>query len=118
LPALRVSSHIIEATNSRYLLNLLDEGSLGEYVQSSPSPRSDSCGMRLGHEFQDTPLTPPSSGRTSIGDMGGQISYEMHFPPPQNVKSIDQLRHQITTRNVFALLLNTSIVGLSLHEAL
>ncbi|WZH45182.1 hypothetical protein QYS62_006224 [Fusarium acuminatum] len=118
LPALRVSSHIIEATNSRYLLNLLDEGSLGEYVQSPPSPRSDSYGMRLGHEFQDTPLTPPASGRTSIGDIGGQISYEMHFPPPQNVKSIDQLRHQITTRNVFALLLNTSIVGLSLHEAL
>ncbi|KAM0232666.1 hypothetical protein ACHAP5_010673 [Fusarium lateritium] len=118
LPALRVSSHIIEATNSRYLLNLLDEGSLGEYVQSPPSPRSDSHGMRLGHEFRDTPLTPPASGRTSIGDMGGQISYEMYFPPPQNVKSIDQLRHQITTRNVFALLLNTSIVGLSLHEAL
>ncbi|KAF4992242.1 hypothetical protein FGRMN_7272 [Fusarium graminum] len=118
LPAMRVSSHIIEATNSRYLLALLDEGSLGEYPQSPSSPDSAYYGSRLGREFRDTPLSPPVSGRTSVGDMGGQISYEMHFPPPQNVKSLDQLRHQITTRNFFALLLNTSIVGLSLHEAL
>ncbi|EGU87577.1 hypothetical protein FOPG_06734 [Fusarium oxysporum f. sp. conglutinans race 2 54008] len=118
LPSLRVSSHIIEAINSRYLISLLDEGLIDGYLHSPPSPNTESYGRKLGQEFRNSPLTPPASGRTSIGDMGGQVLYEMHFPPPQNMKSIDQLRHQLTTRNFFALLLNASMVGLSLHEAL
>ncbi|RBR10749.1 uncharacterized protein FIESC28_09333 [Fusarium coffeatum] len=118
LPTMRISSFVIEATNSRYLLSLLNEGSLEGQEDSPRSPTSESYGGNLGHELRDGPLTPPASQRTSVGDMGGQILYRMHFPPPQNVKSIDQLRHQITTRNFFALLLNASIVGMSLHEAL
>jgi hypothetical protein len=115
---MRKSSCIIEATNSRYLLSLLNEGSLEGQANPPPSPRGEYYEAKLGQEFRDGLLTPPASGRTSIGDMGGQVLYKMHFPPPQNVKSIDQLRHQITTRNFFALLLNASLVGMSLHEAL
>ncbi|KAG5783353.1 hypothetical protein H9Q73_002970 [Fusarium xylarioides] len=118
LPSMRVSSHIIEAINSRYLISLLDEGLIDGYTHSPSSPNTESYGRKLGQEFRNSPLTPPASGRTSIGDMGGQVLYEMHFPPPQNMKSIDQLRHQLTTRNFFAMLLNASMVGLSLHEAL
>lgn len=118
LPTMRISSYVIEATNSRYLLSLLNEGSLDGQTNPPPSPRGELYDTKLGQEFQDGLLTPPASGRTSVGDMGGQVLYKMHFPPPQNVKSIDQLRHQITTRNFFALLLNASLVGMSLHEAL
>ncbi|RGP71636.1 hypothetical protein FLONG3_7071 [Fusarium longipes] len=118
LPTMRISSYIIEATKSRYLLSLLNEGALEGQANPPPSPRGEYYEAKLGQELREGLLTPPTSGRTSIGDMGGQVLYRMHFPPPQNVKSIDQLRHQITTRNFFALLLNASLVGLSLHEAL
>ncbi|KAF4454020.1 hypothetical protein F53441_3404 [Fusarium austroafricanum] len=118
LPTMRISSHIIEAIKSRHLITLLDEGLLDGDLLSPPSPKSELYGRKLGQEFRSAPLTPLASQRTSVGDMGGQVLYEMHFPPPQNIKGIDQLRHQLTTRNFFALLLNASIVGLSLHEAL
>ncbi|KAJ4246635.1 hypothetical protein NW762_013578 [Fusarium torreyae] len=118
LPTMRLPSQLIEATKSRHLLTLLHEGSLEGFVHSPPSPTSQPYEMKRGQEFLNTPLTPPASQRTSIGDMEGQILYEMQFPPPQNIKSFDQLRHQITTRNFFAVLFNASIVGFSLHEAL
>ncbi|OBS18733.1 hypothetical protein FPOA_10461 [Fusarium poae] len=118
LPTMRISSYIIEATNSRYLTSLLNQGSLEGQANPPPSPRGEYYEAKLGQDLRDGILTPPASGRTSIGDMGGQVLYKMHFPPPQNAKSIDQLRHQITTRNFFALLLNASLVGLSLHESL
>ncbi|QPC73449.1 hypothetical protein HYE68_004201 [Fusarium pseudograminearum] len=118
LPTMRISSYIIEATNSRYLISLLNQGSLEGQANPPPSPRAESYEAKLGQDLRAGLLTPPTSGRTSLGDVGGQVLYKMHFPPPQNAKSIDQLRHQITTRNFFALLLNASLVGLSLHEAL
>ncbi|CEI39626.1 hypothetical protein FVEN_g1913 [Fusarium venenatum] len=118
LPTMRISSYIIEATNSRYLTSLLNQGSLEGQANPPPSPRGEYYEAKLGQDLRDGLLTPPTSGRTSIGDVGGQVLYKMHFPPPQNAKTIDQLRHQITTRNFFALLLNASLVGLSLHEAL
>jgi hypothetical protein len=42
----------------------------------------------------------------------------MYFPTPLNVARVDQLRHHVTTRNVFALLYHASLVGLSLYQAL
>lgn len=42
----------------------------------------------------------------------------MYFPAPSNASKIDQLRYQLTTRNVFAILCHVSLVGLSLHQAL
>ncbi|KAF4986521.1 hypothetical protein FDECE_15915 [Fusarium decemcellulare] len=107
LPSFRLSSHIVEATGSKHLIKLLREGSTEEDFDPPLSPTGTNA-----------PLTPPASEGTSIGDYEGQISYEMFFPPPQNGSRIDQLRHQITTRNVFALLCHASIVGLSLHQAL
>lgn len=48
----------------------------------------------------------------------GGISYELYFPPPPNASRVDQLRYQLTTRNVFAVLCHVSLVGLSLYQAL
>src|SRR3569833_1451606 len=42
----------------------------------------------------------------------------MYFPTPPNTTKTDQVRHHITTRNVFALLYHASLVGLSLYQAL
>lgn len=62
--------------------------------------------------------TPPISEDASLAEADGQISYEMYFPTPSNMTKIDQIRHHITTRNVFALLYHASLVGLSLYQAL
>ncbi|KAM0424260.1 hypothetical protein ACHAPT_010632 [Fusarium lateritium] len=118
LPSFRLLSHIIEATGSRPLITLLLEGSTEEDMPLPFPPGDGSYGTNISRGFADEPLTPPASERTSIGDYEGQISYEMYFPPPQNLSRIDQLRHRITTRNVFALLCHASIVGLSLQQAL
>ncbi|KAF7553948.1 hypothetical protein G7Z17_g3287 [Cylindrodendrum hubeiense] len=119
-PSLRLSSHIIEATESRHLVTLLREGSTEEdtYLPPSPAPYGTHLSLRDGLG-RDGPLTPPISEEASLRDeLEGQISYEMYFPPPANLSRPDQLRHQITTRNVFAVLYHASLVGMSLYQAL
>ncbi|KAM7221938.1 hypothetical protein V8F06_002689 [Rhypophila decipiens] len=130
-PSFRLSSHIIEATESRYLITLLREGSTEEDIHMPPSPvgappmlpRHGHYGQQYlnphggGYSRGGQP-TPPISEDASLAEADGQISYEMYFAPPSNMTPADQLRHKITTRNVFALLYHASLVGLSLYQAL
>ena len=46
------------------------------------------------------------------------IRHEIHFPAPDNASRFEILRHHITTRNLFALLLDKPIVGLTYYQAL
>lgn len=102
-PSLRLSSHIIEATESRQLITMLREGFIDDDDEDVfPLPRRASI----------------TSGATGTTVADGQISYELYFPPPSSMNRLDQLRYHITTRNVFALLCHVSLVGLSLHQAL
>ncbi|KAJ4292912.1 hypothetical protein N0V88_005574 [Collariella sp. IMI 366227] len=125
-PSFRLSSHIIEATESRYLLTLLRQGSTEEDVHIPPSPAGAPLMLHRHGQQQLTPggfgrggqPTPPGSEVSSQWDMEGQISYEMYLPAPSNMAPLEQLRHHITTRNVFALLYHASLVGLSLYQAL
>ena len=137
-PSFRLSSHIIEATESRYLITLLREGSTEEDIQLPPSPigaplmlqRHMAGGGPNGHlgphgharqghgAYGMGQPTPPISEDASLADADGQISYEMYFPSPSNMGKVDQLRHHVTTRNIFALLYHASLVGLSLCQAL
>ncbi|CAK7220596.1 hypothetical protein SBRCBS47491_004242 [Sporothrix bragantina] len=140
-PSFRLSSHIIEATESRYLITLLREGSTEEDINLPPSPigappmlqrhmaGGGGSGNHLGPHghgrgghghggYGMGQPTPPISEDTSLVDADGQISYEMYFPTPPNMNKTDQLRHHITTRNIFALLYHASLVGLSLYQAL
>ncbi|KAK4131501.1 hypothetical protein BT67DRAFT_364740, partial [Trichocladium antarcticum] len=110
----RLSSHIIEATESRYLITLLREGLVEEDMHTPCEQEPSGSGDFRG----SGPPTPPGSEDNSVSDVDGQISYEMYFPTPPNMSKPDQLRHHITTRNVFALLYHSSLVGLSLHQAL
>lgn len=127
-PSFRLSSHIIEATESRFLITLLREGSTDDediHMQMPPSPidaspmghRRVSNHLGPGYNQMGQP-TPPISDDTSLAEADGQISYEMYFPTPSNMDRIDAHRHAITTRNVFALLYHASLVGLSLYQAL
>ncbi|KAI9149117.1 hypothetical protein HJFPF1_11165 [Paramyrothecium foliicola] len=123
-PSFRLSSHIIEATESRYLVTLLREGFIDDDINAMPMPPSPAGPPppphmnHLGHGMgRGGQPTPPVSEDASLAEMDGQISYEMYFPTP-NLGRTEQLRHQLTTRNVFALLYHSSLVGLTLHQAL
>ncbi|KAL2061164.1 hypothetical protein VTL71DRAFT_7437 [Oculimacula yallundae] len=119
-PSFRLSSHIIEGTESRILTTMLREGSIdeGNNFSMPPSPISPP-GMRNPHMNQGRqrhPTPPTSDG--SVNGYDGQISYELYFPPPINLSKAETIRHQVTTRNVFALLYETSLVGSNLYQAL
>ncbi|KAK4160142.1 hypothetical protein QBC43DRAFT_220449 [Cladorrhinum sp. PSN259] len=126
-PSFRLSSHVIEATESRVLITLLREGSTEEDINLPPSPvgappmlQRGPYGQRLapGGYGRGGQPTPPVSEDSNHWEMDGQISYEMYFPTPQHLNRNDQLRHHITTRNVFAMLYHASMVGLSLYQGL
>ena len=134
-PSFRLSSHIIEATESRFLVTLLRDGSTEEDIQIASSPVGAPPMLHrqgnplLGAHYGQPHLSPGAYGRTgqptppvsedaSFGEADGQISYEMYFPSPPNGTKIDQLRYHITTRNIFALLYHASLVGFSLYQAI
>ncbi|KLU88681.1 hypothetical protein MAPG_07666 [Magnaporthiopsis poae ATCC 64411] len=120
-PSFRLSSHIIEATESRYLIMLLREGFTDGEDLSVAGPASMMAHRHASRA--ESSLSGQSGGRSAPvmsedGGADGQISYELYFPSPPNLTRIDQLRYHITTRNVFALLYHASLVGLSLYQAL
>ncbi|KAI0435899.1 hypothetical protein F4803DRAFT_264951 [Xylaria telfairii] len=120
-PSFRLSSHIIEATESRFLVTLLREGSTeDDYAQinSPPSPIGAPPMLRHNSYTNIGQTTPPISEENAHADVDGQISYEMYFPTPPNLTKAETHRHAITTRNAFALLYHASLVGLSLFQAL
>lgn len=136
-PSFRLSSHVIEATESRPLITMLREGSTEDEMTLSPSPRGappmllprqsslsaaardQMTGYRSqpGNRSGGQP-TPPLSEDTILTSTDGQISYEIFFPPPSNASKTDQIRYHVSIRNVFAILYHASLVGLSLYQAL
>ncbi len=120
-PSFRLSSHIIESTESRLLVTLLREGSTEDdfsQMNLPPSPIGAPPMLRHNSYAQPGQATPPVSEENAHADVDGQISYEMYFPTPANLTTAEAHRHAITTRNVFALLYHASLVGLSLFQAL
>ncbi|KAI1262886.1 hypothetical protein F5Y18DRAFT_145961 [Xylariaceae sp. FL1019] len=124
-PSFRLSSHIIEATESRFLVTLLREGSTEDDYDSQvnlpPSPVGAPPMIRHSTYVQldrSGQATPPVSDDNVLANADGQISYEMYFPTPSNMGKFEAHRHAVTTRNVFALLYHASLVGLSLYQAL
>ncbi|KAI0188182.1 hypothetical protein EV127DRAFT_135243 [Xylaria flabelliformis] len=120
-PSFRLSSHIIEATESRFLVTLLREGSTEDdysHINLPPSPIGAPPMLRHNSYTHIGQTTPPISEENAHADIDGQISYEMYFPTPPNLNKAESHRHAITTRNVFALLYHASLVGISLFQAL
>ncbi|KAI0506635.1 hypothetical protein F5B22DRAFT_438123 [Xylaria bambusicola] len=120
-PSFRLSSHIIESTESRLLVTLLREGSTEDdfsQIDLPPSPVGAPPMLRHNSYGQIGQATPPVSEDNTNADVDGQISYEMYFPTPANLSKAETHRHMITTRNVFAVLYHASLVGLSLFQAL
>lgn len=127
-PSFRLSSHIIEATESRFLITLLREGFMDDddiHMQKPSSPigvppmASRRSSTHFGPGYGQVPQpTPPISDDVSFAGSDGQISYEMFFPGPSTMTRTDAHRYAITTRNIFALLYHASLVGFTLYQAL
>ncbi|KAH6672516.1 hypothetical protein B0J14DRAFT_564142 [Halenospora varia] len=118
-PSFRLSSHIIENTDSRYLNDMLQAGYIDNGYSNDynmpPSPISSPI-MRSGYRSHGRAhqVTPPMSDDA----YEGAISYELSFPAPNLQSRTETVRHQATTRNVFALLYGASLVGYNLYQAL
>lgn len=61
--------------------------------------------------------TPPTSD-SSTADREHPVLYELFFPAPLDASMVENLRHHLTTRNVFALLFGKCLVGLNLYQSL
>ncbi|KAH8772911.1 hypothetical protein F5883DRAFT_39339 [Diaporthe sp. PMI_573] len=136
-PSFRLSSHVIEATESRPLITMLREGSTEDEMTLSPSPRGappmllprqsslsaaardQMTGQRpLPGNRSGSQATPPLSEDTITTNTDGQISYEIFFSPPSHASKTEQIRFNVSVRNVFAIVYHASLVGLSLCQAL
>ncbi|KAI0473412.1 hypothetical protein GGR56DRAFT_675909 [Xylariaceae sp. FL0804] len=133
-PSFRLSSHILEATGSRFLITRLREGSTEDnYDYDEPEPgqiappspiggpptaQFDYGGGTVSGGGRHGQPTPPLSEDVHLGGDDGQISYEMYFPPPAQATRAEAQRHALATRNVFALLYHASLVGPTLYTAL
>jgi hypothetical protein len=127
-PSFRISSHVLENTESRFFVTILREG----YTDANNNYNMPASPPILGGQNRRSPVHGPASGsltsptlsNASMYDGGGhqdhdgQISYELYFPPPPNISMVDTLRHHVTTRNVFALLYQTSLAGFNLYQSL
>ncbi|EPQ65675.1 Bgt-3226 [Blumeria graminis f. sp. tritici] len=102
-PSFRLNSHIIEASELVVLIKLL-RASCTENV------------IHAAHDSNDQSCNNMSTSKVSSYD--GLVSYEIFFPAPRELSQTEVLRHQVTTRNVFALLLNASLVGETIYQAL
>lgn len=135
-PSLRLSSHIVESTDSRHLITMLREGVVqdGIFLPASPDNMDTMSSGQSVHSqralYRTQSIKADFSSRSASrhttrsyqdensAAADGGISYELYFPPPPNATKADQLRYQLATRNVFAVLCHVSLVGLTLHQAL
>ena len=84
----------------------------------APSVISASSSERGVKRFGLGGRAPSSASVISNPGNEAQIRHEIHFPAPDGASRTEILRHHITTRNFFALLLNKPLVGLTFYQAL
>ena len=105
----------MEGTRSEILISMLQEG-----YKRNPKPESSvmsACSPERGPRRLGLGSPAPSSFSDNRGSET-QIRCKIHFPAPDGASRIEILRHHITTRNFFALLLNKPLVGLTFYQAL
>ncbi|KAH0536486.1 hypothetical protein FGG08_006639 [Glutinoglossum americanum] len=155
-PSFRISSSILEETESAFLITILREGYTYNEYNLPPSPESaPSTDLNSGESSQDIQsrsgngsgvgspnqlttfrrhMNDPSSERsysrmktkhptpplseTTSNEREYPILHEIYFPAPLNQSRTDTLRHHLTTRNFFSLLMHKSLVGLNFCQAL
>lgn len=120
-PSFRIKASLLENTKSDFLISKLREG-FQRSVKLSPS-RNGTSALRGGLKNLSLRAKPArelptvfENGNNAPKD--SPIHHEIHFPAPDNASRSDLLRHHITTRNLFAFLLDRPLIGLTYYQAL
>ena len=92
--------------------------SVGSGSDNTLPIRSPKTLQSMHHYMQKGQPTPPSSSEPRNVKGAAPVLHEIYFPAPLNQSKTDTVRHHLTTRNVFALLMDKSLVGLNLFQAL
>ncbi|KAL8919366.1 MAG: hypothetical protein Q9208_006819 [Pyrenodesmia sp. 3 TL-2023] len=120
-PSFRIKASLLENTKSDLLISKLQEG-FQRSVRLSPS-RNGASALRGGLKnltlrAKPAPDLPTVFENSNNAMKDSPIRHEIHFPAPDNASRSDILRHHITTRNLFAFLLDRPLVGLTYYQAL
>ena len=109
---------MLEETKSDHLISKLEDGYRKEARPSArPSSGSASSSSLQGMKALNL---GNRQARQQEKDIAAEvpIRHEIHFPAPPEASRLDILRHHITTRNLFAMLTNKPLVGLTFYQAL
>ncbi|KAI9834693.1 MAG: hypothetical protein M1826_000095 [Phylliscum demangeonii] len=117
--SLRIHSSVLLETGSAFFLTILREGAVDTVDYAlPPTPVSPSRSPAITRSpDRGRPPTPPRS-QESLPEAEPAVRYELFFPAPGEATKLEQLRHHLTTRNVFGLLFLKPLVGLNLYQAL
>lgn len=111
--------------NSPFLNAQLEESSGERPVTPASAKLPASIGVLEGMDYEyelrrtrtlDTNASTPSVNTTHTAENG--IRYHLYFPAPPRLDREDCLRHQLTTRNFFAVLFGRPLVGITLGQSL
>ena len=117
-PSFRIKASLLEETKSDHLISKLQDGyrqetALSKRRTSQTASSSSMQGIKalnLGNR--------QARQQEKVITAEVPISHEIHFPAPPEASRLDILRHHLTTRNLFALLMNKTLVGLTFYQAL
>ena len=114
---------MLEDTRSSSLISLLREGYRRDREHQhdgTTTPSSHNSGSshsrRLSLNRRGSKAAPSLSELNTLEET--PALYEIFFPAPPNSGKLEILRYHVTTRNVFALLMNKPIVGLTFYQGL
>ncbi|KAL8827578.1 MAG: hypothetical protein Q9191_003102, partial [Dirinaria sp. TL-2023a] len=102
----RIHSSLLENTKSEILISKLRDGW---------RPCAKPTATRLHDPSHNSRA---NKGPLSSLNPNSRIKYEIHFPAPEGASRLEILRYHTTTRNLFALLLQKPLVGLTFYQAL
>lgn len=115
-PSFLVKSSILEQTTSDEHVSKLRDG-YRRTVQRESTPQQPSQSALLG--IKNVSLKDSSRRQgVSITAPEVQVSHEIHFPAPGDASRIEIPGHYLTTHNLFTLLMNRPLVGLTFYQAL
>lgn len=115
----RINASLLLDTKSEILISKIEEGfqrtaKLSRNYGHISAPRGMNNSSLAAKGRRQMPIL--SENCTPVGE--NSIRHEIHFPAPENASHSDIIRHHITTRNFFALLLSKPLVGLTYYQAL
>ncbi|KAG8533817.1 uncharacterized protein KY384_001558 [Bacidia gigantensis] len=111
-PSFLIKASLLEEMKSDHLMSKLHDAKDSRSFSPSTKALSSLGGFKslaIGRKSPRAGLRPR---------VEAHVCRDIYFPAPLEASRLDILRYHLTTRNVFALLLNKPLVGLTFYQAL